>query len=293
MLRIRLGDGLWYVSVMQKASPSVDSNAGPVRRRPLPLSVIHARSLYRPVPPVGRDDDGYVCEDGAMSESSAHDEQRGYAGTVLRNRYLDDPNVFVGCNLTVHFERGNRSAMVVPDVFVSFGAVKQPRLSYKIWEEPGPPDFVLELVSYSNWRRDVLQKPDLYADLGVREYWLADPNGCRGDGGPVLVGYRFSADGGREMLGGRPQRARQGARSPLRDPAGSYSEVLDLELVVEDGGFMFRDPGSGEIVPDYHEMTVMRDDETTRARVAEARAKTAEARVAELEQQLDELAGKP
>ena len=221
-----------------------------------------------------------------MSESSAHDEQRGYAGSVLRHRYRDDPNVFVGCNLTVHFERGNRAAMVVPDVFVAFGAVKYPRLSYKIWEEPGPPDFVLELVSYSNWQRDVLDKPDLYADLGVREYWLADPNGCRGDGGPVLVGYRFSADGRREVLGGRPQGARQGARSPLRDPVVGYSEVLDLQLVVEDGGFGFRDPVSSETVPDYHEVSVMRDD-------AEARAKTAEARVAELEQQLHELAGKP
>lgn len=272
MLRIRLGDGLWYVPIMQKASPSVDPNAPSVGRRPPPLSVIHARSLYRPVPPVGCDDDGYVCEDGAMSESSAHDEQRGYAGTVLRNRYLDDPNVFVGCNLTVHFERGNRAAMVVPDVFVAFGADKHPRLSYKIWEEPGPPDFVLELVSYSNWQRDVLDKPGLYAELGVAEYWLADPNGCRGDGGPVLVGYRFSAGGGREML--------------LGDPAGSYSEVLHLELVVEDGVFLFRDPGRGEIVPDYHEVTVMRDD-------AEARARTAEARVAELEQQIDELAREP
>lgn len=81
-------------------------------------------------------------------------------------------------------------------------------------------------------------------------------------------------------------------RPPLRDPVGSYSEVLDLELAVEDG-LMFRDHGSGEIVPDYHEMTVRRDDEAARARVAEARAKTAEARVAEIEQQLDELAREP
>lgn len=101
---------------------------------------------------------------------------------------------------------------------------------------------------------------------------MADPNGYRGDDGPVLVGYRFSADGGRERL--------------LGDPAGSYSEVLHLELVVENGVFLFRDPGRGEIVPDYHEVTVMRDD-------AEARARTAEARVAELEQQIDELAREP
>ena len=269
MLSTRLGESaLWYVPIMQKASPSVDPTTPPVERRRSPLSVLHARSLYRPVPPVGCDDDGYPFEDGAMSESDAHDEQRGYAGTVLRNRYLDDPNVFVGCNLTIHFERGNRAAMVVPDVFVAFGAAKYPRLSFKTWEEPGPPDFVLELVSFSNWRMDVLHKPDLYADLGVREYWLADPNGCRRDGGPVLVGYRFTADGGREVLEG--------------EPVGMYSEALDLELVVENADFRFRDPATGQIVPDYHEVVVMRDN-------AEARAKAAQARIAELERQLDQL----
>ena len=159
--------------------------------------------------------------------------------------------------------------MVAPDVFVAFGAVKYPRLSFKIWEEPGPPDFVLELVSYSNWQRDVLHKPALYADLGVCEYWMADPNGCRRDGGPVLAGFRFS-DGGREVLSG--------------DPVGIYSEVLDLELVVEKAGLRFRDPVSRMIVPDYHELTAMRDD-------AETRAQAAEARVAELEHRLMEVRG--
>ena len=104
--RFRRG-GLWYVPIMHKASPSVNPTARPVGAGP--LSVIHARSLYRPVPPVGYDDDGYVCGDGMGSESDAHDQQRGYAGTVLRNRYLDDPNVFVGCNLTVRKRRKRAS----------------------------------------------------------------------------------------------------------------------------------------------------------------------------------------
>ena len=105
-----------------------------------------------------------------MSESSAHDEQRGYAAAALRQRYLDDPRVFVGSGQVVHIERGNRAAMVEPDVFVAFDAVKHPRLSYKIWEEPGPPDFVLELVSFSNWRRDLFRNSNSHFDVfrGIR-----------------------------------------------------------------------------------------------------------------------------
>ncbi|MYJ76334.1 MAG: hypothetical protein F4089_15150 [Gammaproteobacteria bacterium] len=61
-----------------------------------------------------------------------------------------------------------------------------------------------------------------------------------------------------------------------------YSKVLELELVVDAGYFRFRDPTTGQILPDYHEMTAMRDD-------AEARAQAAEARVAELERRLDDL----
>ena len=257
---------MWYVQMMRRASPPAD-RASAAGFHTTPLWVIHAEALYRPVPPVGCDDDGYPFEDEGVSESSAHDEQRGYAAAVLRQRYLDDPTVFVGSGQVVHIERGNRAAMVEPDVFVAFDAVKHPRLSYKIWEEPGPPDFVLELVSFSNWRTDVFRKPDLYADLGVREYWLADPNGGRGDGGPVLVGYSFRPGGVREV---------QDAT------LAGYSEVLELELLVDDGYFRFRDPTTGKILPDYHEMTAMRDD-------AEARAQAAEARVAELERRLDDL----
>ncbi|MYF31576.1 MAG: Uma2 family endonuclease [Gammaproteobacteria bacterium] len=252
--------------MMRRASPRANPAAA-AGSRTMPLSVIHAEALYRPVPPVACDDHGYPFEDEGVSESSAHDEQRGYAAAVLRQRYLDDPTVSVGSGQVVHIERGNRAAMVEPDVFVAFDAVKHPRLSYKIWEEPGPPDFVLELVSFSNWRRDVFRKPDLYADLGVREYWLADPNGGRGDGGPLLVGHSFRPGGVREV---------QDAT------LAGYSEVLELELVVDDGYFRFRDPTTGQILPAYHEMTPMRDD-------AEARAQAAEARAAELERRLDDL----
>ena len=48
------------------------------RPRGAPLSVIHAEALWRPLPPVGYDDEGYPCESRNVAESSAHDDVLNY-----------------------------------------------------------------------------------------------------------------------------------------------------------------------------------------------------------------------
>ena len=55
----------------------------------------------------------------------------------------------------IYHEQGNPEAVVAPDVFVVIGAPKRAeddrRLSYKLWEEPKGPDFVLEVASRRTW----------------------------------------------------------------------------------------------------------------------------------------------
>ena len=40
----------------------------------------------------------------------------------------------------------------------------------------GPPDLVVEILSPGTRRRDERLKRDLYERVGVREYWLVDPD---------------------------------------------------------------------------------------------------------------------
>lgn len=39
----------------------------------------------------------------------------------------------------------------------------------------GAPDFIIEILSPSNFRHDMIVKLNLYNKAGVREYWIADP----------------------------------------------------------------------------------------------------------------------
>lgn len=48
----------------------------------------------------------------------------------------------------------------------------------------GAPDWVIEIVSPGNPSRDYVLKLNLYADAGVREYWIVDPRKKR-----ILVYY--------------------------------------------------------------------------------------------------------
>lgn len=44
------------------------------------------------------------------------------------------------------------------------------------WGIRGAPDMVVEIVSPSSYKRDHLEKKQLYAQYGVAEYWVVDPS---------------------------------------------------------------------------------------------------------------------
>ena len=251
------------------------------RRR---LSVIHEEALYRPVPPVELDDDGYICRDGKVPESTAHGKSLAHGLVWAESLLAHLPDALVAYDLALLFERGNPRAVVSPDLLVALGVGCHDRNSYKFWEEPKVPDLALEVLSAKTWRKDVEVKPGLYRDLGVREFWLVDPIGKLPD---PIIAWRLNDAGVYKEIPKLPSGARR-------------SDVLDAELFLDDRGLRFRDLKTGEVLPtfadgqelrrvadDAREVAEAARDAAEAAReVAEAGREAAEHRVAALEERL-------
>ena len=95
---------------------------------------------------------------------------------TLIQHFGERPDVYVSADIFVYYEMNNPDRKVAPDVLVTFGVEDRPRLSYFTWRDGKPPDFVLEVASPSTWHRDANEKRDIYAAMGVTEYWRFDPN---------------------------------------------------------------------------------------------------------------------
>ena len=195
----------------------------------------------------------YPSSDGKpVAETPVHYECMVYTTAVLKCRYREDADVYVGANMLHYYEEGNPGASVAPDVFVVFGARKDElraggwRDVYKVWEEPKAPDFVLEVTSRSTRREDQGRKRDLYASLGVSEYFLHDPR--REYLNPVLQGFRLNG----------------GAYEPIpislqSEAMGVPSDVLGLHLCVREDGLRLWDPATKQDLLTHDELYLAHD----------------------------------
>ena len=154
----------------------------------------------------------------------------------------------------------SRRAVVAPDVFVVIGAPTHIRRSYKLWEEPKAPDFVLEITSRSTREEDQGRKREVYASLGVEEYWLFDPTGDYL--APRLQGFRLHGGEYRPL----PSVAMMDGGLSL------HSEALALDLRLDaEGALRFHDPASGEDLPAHEEMRARVEQEIAARRAMEVR----------------------
>ena len=212
----------------------------------------------------------YPCSDGQpMAETDIHATCMMYVAYALRRwfgrRGQDD--VYVGSNNFLYYEQGDPRAVVSPDVYVVVGAPGHLRDTYLLWNEPKGPDFVLEVTSASTRREDERRKRDLYASLGVSEYFLYDPRGEYLT--PALRGFRLN-DGEYRALPAVTVLPGRGV--------SVASEVLGLELrdVRHARALRLRDRAAGRELLTYEESEDAREAEAA-ARRREARARRVEA----------------
>ena len=214
----------------------------------------------------------YPSSDGKpMAESDFQRTPLMYAVARLRHHFRRRPDVYVSGNLLLYYREGDPRAVVAPDVFVVLGASGADRSSYRLWEEPKAPDFVLEITSRTTHREDQGRKRELYRSLGVREYWQYDPTSDYL--APPLQGLSLTAGTYRRLPG-----------TALADGTLSLaSAVLGLELRLTERGLRFHDPQTGQELPNLEETDEARRAAETRLAQETAAREAAESRIAELE----------
>lgn len=214
---------------------------------------------------------------------------REIVGT-LQTHFSNRPEVHVNGNTMFYYEEGNPRRVISPDCYVAFN-VDVERIfrnnTYLLWEMGKPPDFVLEIGSPSTRRNDLGPKRDLYARLGVGEYWRFD-----GTGGDFY----------REPLVGEYLQDGEYRRFQLHEEPGGMvwgrSPTLNLDLCWDDGRLRCYDPVVGNYLLNWQEERDAKEVAQTAAQTAQAATETeraarqsAEDRVAELEAELSRLRG--
>ena len=193
--------------------------------------------------------------------------------------FKDDPHTIVNGNTFIYYTEGDPRRSVAPDCFVIFDVSDEALESIKrhnthlLWEIGKAPDFVLEIGSKSTADEDLGRKRDLYAQIGVREYWRYDATG--GD---------FYGEGlvGESLVDGEYRRLDMHVGDD--GSTWGHSEVLGLDIWWSDEKVRLWDRES--------EGWLLSHEEEQAGRLqAEARADAAEARLAEVESELRRLRG--
>ncbi len=176
---------------------------------------------------------------------------------LLASRFTDfgqRPDTFLSSNTIICYDPADLNIRVSPDVYLAFGVDAQairPRKLYLPWEVGKPPDWVLEIGSASTGREDVGRKRDIYAHIGVPEYWRFDPS-------------KESEYHGQRLAGGRLV---EGEYQPIElttAPDGllkGYSEMLALSLCWDNGWPRFYDPATDTYLTNWRQERAARQAE--------------------------------
>lgn len=211
----------------------------------------------------------------------------------LEGYFRDVRGAHVNGNTILYYVEGDPRRSVSPDCYVVFdlseAAIHSLSLegnnTYLLWEVGKPPEFVLEIASGSTARTDLGRKRELYAELGISEYWRYDASGGDFYGEPLV---------GEHLVDGEYRRMETHVEDDGR--IWGHSDELNLDLWWIEGELRYRDPAQGRWLPTYEEQQVFlaaaeqrAEMEQARADAERIRADAAEARLAEMEVELRRL----
>ena len=169
-------------------------------------------------------------------EQTRHFVLPGIPGTIAAhlNAMIPGSTTLVGGNGYLCRRRSDLPRCPYPELLVSFNVDWESVIftnGYVIEEAGKPPDLVMEIASHRTGRRDYIDKREIYASLGVLEYWRFDHTG--GDYHDAPLGCDRLEDGGSYQ-----------PMTLTSEPDGvmwGYSEVLRLSVCWVEGRLRFWD----------------------------------------------------
>ena len=191
----------------------------------------------------------------------------------LHLRHLQ--NAVLEGNQFIYYRPGDAKKWVAPDVYVLLDHVWKCRSPYRIWVEGKAPDFVLEVISPESEIRNRGDRKALYGELGVREYFVFQPDEARP--GERLVGYRLWDE---EYVELRPD-PHSGPERELR------SKTLGASLRIAGPLIRVRNLDTGKDYRSHRELYMVVENARARVEAARARAEAARARVDETRARVD------
>lgn len=216
---------------------------------------------------------GYLDDPPPLPEGMLQNPIIIYLYSAIDAFFRGRASVFVDTNTFIYYDRSNRNRRVAPDLYVALGVdadAIRGRNGYLIWEVGKPPDFAIEVASSSTAQNDLTAKRELYARIGISEYWRFDPSGGDLYGVP-LTGEILVAGEYRSLV------THTGSDGEL----WAHSPALDLAFHWRSDRLQVLDPSENKIFRSYIELeealvesdeTLAESNEALRASEAENRA---------------------
>lgn len=206
--------------------------------------------------------EGWEKQDEPMATDWHHREQ-DYCCAVLRERFAG-PDCYVTRDRWLLMDPANRADKLLPDLLVALGVPDGNREEYDPVVVGKPPDLLAELLSKDTRRIDTEQKRERYAKLGVREYFVFNPE--RRFRLPRIHGWTLQRNGSASPL-------------PVGPDGGVVSIVLPVRFAIVDDYLVVLDhPSGGPASPLAGAYLRLRAEEAARRQAEAARLRAEAAR---------------
>jgi Uma2 family endonuclease len=225
------------------------------------------------LPPVAEEIEYPETDGQPMGETEYHVLAIMYLFQALRHHFRRQ-KVYVAADMFLYYVRGDPGAVKSPDVMVIKDVPKHRRRTFKTWVEKAVPCVVFEMVSANTVDDDLGPKRDTYAGLGVKEYFLFDPEADALD--PPLRGFRLKGK-------------RYVPIVPAADGSLTSTE-LGLRLSAEGDLPRLSDAKTGKLLPGWDELVEQAEQRAKRQKErAEKQKRRADALAAEVTRLREEL----